>query len=184
MSYKSMLIKNVSTEELDEISKNDKSTNYSTESPTRNTEFLNKKNVKKYRNNKNNNKVNVLNSKFKGNDKKNNDKFKALLEAQNKLIKLCKPKKDDVDEINLAIKHVNNWSGKNIIIDCSNDVVVKMNEKKYNFSKSQFLKNKKFKDMLMKEYSKNFICDIWIKIYKKDKKEDNNEYIININKKY
>ena len=82
------------------------------------------------------------------------------------------------------MKHVNNWLGKNITIDCSNDITVEMNEKKYSFSKSQFLKNKKFKDKLMKEYSKNFICDVWVKIFKKDKNDDNNEYVININKKY
>lgn len=189
MSYKSILVKNVPTEELDEISNNDKSVNYITETSTMDTDFLNKKVEKKY---VNKNKVNVLNRKFKvkNNDKgnnnyqKNNEKFKALLEAQNKLIKLCKPSKDDADEINLAIRHINNWSGKNIIIDCSNDLLVKINEMKYSFSKSKFFKNKKFRDKLMKEYSKNFNCDVWVKIFKKDKKDDNNEYVININKKH
>ena len=188
MSYKSILLKHVSVSEIEEISKNDKSINFNTENLSDNEEnnIINKKN-KTYKTDKinNMNKNTKLNKNFKRKNSFSNnskEKFNALLEAQKKFIRLCKPNKEDEDEINTGLQFINNWNGKNITIDASNDILIKKNGKKYTFSKVQFLKNKKFKELLIKELSDNFNCDMYVKIFKKNKMDTDNEYIINVNK--
>jgi hypothetical protein len=109
-----------------------------------------------------------VNKKYIRNDKHNQEKFKALLEAQNQLIEKCLPS-NRIDTVIRKSSNNENWKGIKLSLNIDQDnIFVEKNNKKYTFSKKQFLQNKVFKYNLIKSYTSKYGENIWIKIYKED----------------
>ena len=113
-------------------------------------------------------KVRRVNHKFgkkKSFQSRDSEKTKALFEAQRELINECMPSKDKISEIYNSIKFIINWSGERIYRDFTdNDTIeITRNDKVYNFSKKQFLSNRKFMYHLKEAFSK-VMGDVWVTI--------------------
>jgi hypothetical protein len=95
----------------------------------------------------------------------NSEKTKALFEAQTELINECMPSKDKITEIYNSIKYIINWTGERFYRDFTdNDTIeITRNHKVYQFSKKQFLSNRKFIYHLKSAFSK-VMGDVWITI--------------------
>ena len=96
---------------------------------------------------------------------RDNEKTKALFEAQRELINECMPSKDKISEIYNSIKYIINWTGERFYRDFTdNDTIeITRNDKVYNFSKKQFLSNRKFMYHLKMAFSK-VMGDVWVTI--------------------
>ena len=69
----------------------------------------------------------------------------ALNSAQSKMIKLCRPEKNKIDDIATQVQYVKNWTGYKHWVDISDDkIIINENNKNYTFSKNHFLSNKRF----------------------------------------
>jgi hypothetical protein len=127
----------------------------------------------------------VLGFKKKNNDKNKN---KPLFKAQDILIEECIPSKDVIDDIKMSLNYVNNWEGKRLYIDTSNDnIEIEHNKKKFVFSKKRFFSNKVFLNNLVLKLSSLFDKEIWLNVIEKNNPthiESSNVHILIIKKKY
>ena len=119
------------------------------------------KQVNKEKDNFNNkNKLNSRNKKII-----NKNKNKALLNAQDVLLNLCKPDKKLIEKEILNMKYILNWSGLKVNSNFEDDEIkVIENEKEFIFSKKKFFSNKFFKKKLSEIYSKELGFDVWVKV--------------------
>ena len=160
MSYIKALIKN-----LDQSS-----VNYET-SDTDNEVDINDENQSQEQVNKNQSKEQVNKNQSKEQVNKNtsnNEKFEALLDAQNFLINKCKPSNKFDKIIKKSLKD-SKWKGLRLTVKIDDDEInIRKNENNYQFSKTKFFSNKIFKYNLIKSFTKDYGDKIWIKIYKKD----------------
>lgn len=131
------------------------------------------------------NKVRRVNHKFgkkKTFQSHDSEKTKALFEAQKELINDCMPSKDKITEIYNSIKYIINWSGERFYRDFTdNDTIeITRNDKVYNFSKKQFLSNRKFLYHLKESFSK-VMGDVWVTIRPPRGKHTNHMILIKKN---
>lgn len=104
---------------------------------------------------------------------------KALKKASNVLVKECLPPDNYHEDIITNIQYIVNWNGYSHILNVENDnLTIEENNKKYNFSKKHFLKNKKFLGSLYYIYNKNF-GNVHLKV----KELDNTRFLIKMTNK-
>ena len=102
----------------------------------------------------------------------------AIKSAQEKLFEKCKPNESTKSSITESLKYVSNWDGQFIKIDVSEDnIVEKLDDKEYTFSKKKFLSNKYFQN-LVSDFYKSEIGNVYLRFFQSRK--DENSYIIHV----
>ena len=107
--------------------------------------------------------------------------MEALESARNIFIKDCIPSKDVIDEILIMTSYIKKWDGKTIPIDLTNDDIIITPQdpkgREYKFSKRRFLKDRMFKNILIKKY-KTFLPNVYLRFF--PSKKDENIFFIKI----
>ena len=103
---------------------------------------------------------------------------KAFQNAQESLVKSCRPSKDDHSIISQSIKYIHNWNGHHVKVDVTDDdIVINMEEKEFKFSKKRFLSNRNFQRDVIDEYASAY-GNVYLKFFQK--KDDDDTYTIHV----
>ena len=102
----------------------------------------------------------------------------AFQQAQEMLVKSCRPSKDDDSIISQSIQYIHNWNGHHVKVDVADDnIVVNLEDKEYKFSKKRFLGNRNFQKDVIADYS-NAYGSVYLRFFQK--KNDEDSYTIHV----